>query len=86
MLSPISFNVFKLYVSASQTEIKTLRPIPVLQHYTLTCLFLLLSPNLEYGKKAFFFFFFLVVVVVLKSKGEREKRLAFSLREIIETN
>ena len=24
----------------------------------LTCLFLLLSPNLEYGKKPFFFFFF----------------------------
>ena len=46
----------------------------------LTCLFLLLSPNLEYGKKAFFFFF-LVVVVVLKSKGRDRKTAGIQPKE-----
>ena len=45
----------------------------------LTCLFLLLSPNLEYGKKAFFFFFFWWWWF-WRARGEIEKRLAFSLK------
>ena len=45
----------------------------------LTCLFLLLSPNLEYGKKAFFSF--LVVVVVLKSKGRDRKTAGIQPKE-----
>lgn len=42
----------------------------------LTCLFLLLSPNLEYGKKYLFF-----LVVVLKSKGRDRKTAGIQPKE-----
>lgn len=48
----------------------------------LTCLFLLLSPNLEYGKKRYFVLFFGgFLVVVLKSKGRDRKTAGIQPKE-----
>lgn len=46
----------------------------------LTCLFLLLFPNLEYGKKVFLFFG-VFLVVVLKSKGRDRKTAGIQPKE-----